>query len=615
MQQPNKVITPPRYPDFASPEPPGKRRLPYIAGALAMFFPVTLVQTIVAQQSPTTVAQPEAPPPAPPIQYRQLPSKSTPAPHPLGLTLYSIGQPSDEEQSYLEYLNRMRANPTAEGVRLANTTDPDVLSDYSFFNVDLSLMQSEFSTNPPVPPLAFNADLIAAARWHSGDMFTNQYQGHTQTNGTTVLQPWDRMTAEGYTWTQAGENVFAYAKSVFQGHAGFAVDWGPGTGGMQTPPGHRENMLNSGFREVGIGVVDGVNGSVGPQLVTQDFGTQPAGTPFISGVVYYDFNGNGFYDIGEGIGGVTVNTAGSTYYAVTANSGGYTIPISANGNYTLSFSASGLNTQTVITVSSLKNVKVDYVPLYSPAVISGSNSAYLNESNAYSFSTVGAASSYQWLETQLVPYTYVEGAENGLTDVTAVTSPGYTVITGDLAAADSHSFHLAQPDGSDQFITLTPVIRPAANSQLSFAKLLGYATTSQIAKAQVSTDGGGTWQDIWTQPGDGTSGDQSFSPIVVPLASYSNQNIQIRFAYVNTGGSYFNQTSTGVGLYLDSIAVSTSSQMVNQLTNNVAVGTSFTFVPSSIGQYLLQVRALIGNRALNWGPGFTVTVGAAPPSI
>src|SRR5579859_638647 len=166
-----------------------KQIWPVVASVFAVALPPSHAQPV-----PVTGAAPASPPPAPPVQYRESTTTNTaPQPRPLGLTPYSIGQPTDEEQLYLQYLNRMRANPTAEGQRLANTTDPDVLSAYSYFQVDLSLMQSEFSTNPAVPPLAFNADLIAAARWHSGDMYTNQYQGHQQTNGTTVLQPWDRM--------------------------------------------------------------------------------------------------------------------------------------------------------------------------------------------------------------------------------------------------------------------------------------------------------------------------------------------------------------------------------------------------------------------------------------
>ncbi len=571
-----------------------------------------------ARAQPALVAgpRPKAPPPAPPIRFSN--GNSKPAEHyplPKGLTPYSIGQPTGEEQLYLEFLNRMRANPTAEGARLATTTDPSVLSAYASFGVDTNLLQSEFSTNPPVPPVAMNAQLTASARWHSGDMFTNMYQGHYQTNGAIVMDPGDRIHTNGYAWTTYGENVYAYAESVFYGHAGFAVDWGPGIGGMQTPPGHRNNMLSGGFREVGIGVVDGVNGPVGPQLVTQDFGTQFSASPLITGVVYYDLNGNGFYDVGEGIGGVTVNCPGSKYYAVTADSGGYAIPVSSNGNYTLTFSASGLSTQLVATVAGQNNVKVDYLPVYTPPVISGPNPAILGQSNVYTFSGVGAATGYQWQQTLLAPYTYIEGAENGLTNVTVMISPGYPIIISDLVASGSHAFHLAQPDTAGQYLTLDPVLRPGAGSALSFAKRLGWASPTQVAKAQVSSDGGASWEDVWTQAGNNSSGDAAYSTVTVPLAAYVGENIQIRFAYEFEGGSFFNQVSTGVGFYLDNIAVSNAKQLLNPITTDLGTNTAFVLDPAGMSAELVQVRAEMGSRFLNWGPALTLTVAAPSPTL
>ena len=136
--------------------------------------------------------------------------------------------------------------------------------------------------------------------------------------------------------------MYTTAESVFYGHAGFNVDWGGSVGGMQDPPGHRNNVNSPLFREIGVGVVDGSNGSVGPQIVTQDFGVQQTAIPLLSGVVYYDFNGNNFYDVDEGIGGVRVDVPGASYYAVTAISGGYAVPVPADGSYTLTFSAPGL---------------------------------------------------------------------------------------------------------------------------------------------------------------------------------------------------------------------------------------------------------------------------------
>lgn len=581
--------------------------------------PAWLVGSAASAQ-PVAVSgpRPQAPPPALPVQ--RLPASPGAPPQPLGATPYSIGQPTDQEQLYLEYLNRMRANPTAEGQRLASTTDPSVLAVYASFNVDLNLLQAEFATNPPVPPLALNAELINAARWHSGDMFTNQYQGHYQTNGTTVLSPGDRIAAMGYNATAYGENVYAYADSVFYGHAGFAVDWGgPGggtIGGMQNPPGHRDNMLSPLYREVGVGVVDGSNGTVGPQLVTQDFGVQPSSPAFITGVVYFDLNGSGFYDLGEGIGGVTVNTPGSTYFAVTADSGGYAIPVTANGNYTLTFTGPGLSNQTVVAISGMQNAKVDYSPAYSPPTISGPNPAGLNQNNTYTISPVAGATGYQWLAGVLGSYTLVEGAENGLGNVTAVTSSGYSVISTDYAASGTHSFHLEHVSPVDQSITLNASLLLSAGSQLTFAEMLTYAFSNEVAEAQVSTDGK-TWQTVWTEAGnDGSSSvDSAFVTQSVSLGAYAGEPVQIRFVYGYNSGYYFN---TGmVGLYVDNIGVSNARQLSSATTNTVNSGNSFTFSPAAQTNYLLAARAQINSRLLPWGPAFPLSVATAvsPPTI
>src|SRR3954465_5630544 len=305
-----------------------------------------------------------APPPAPPIVEGGAPF-SLESPNASASQLYSIGQPTNEEQYYLELINRARVNPTAEGIRLAVTTDPNVLSSYNYFGVNLVLMQAQFALIAPAPPLSMNADLMNAARAHSQNMLQNNYQGHSGPDGsiTTRLAGY---TAGANGWS-IGENVYAYSKSVWFGHAGFQVDWGgsAATGGMQVPPGHRQNIHNATFREVGIGVVLGSNGGsggVGPQLVTQDFGTTGGLLPFVTGVVYRCPNGNGFYDPGEGIGGVTVTIANVSTYAVTTTSGGYSVPVPGSGNYDVTFSGGSVPTnQRNANVSNGQNVKADYV--------------------------------------------------------------------------------------------------------------------------------------------------------------------------------------------------------------------------------------------------------------
>jgi hypothetical protein len=196
-------------------------------------------------------------------------------------------------------------------------------------------------------------------------MLQNNYQGHSGPDGsiTTRLAAY---TSGANGWS-IGENVYAYSKSVWYGHAGFEVDWGGNalTGGMQSPPGHRQNIHNPAFREAGVGVVLGNNGGntgVGPQLVTQDFGTLGGLSPFVTGVVYRDLNSNGFYDPGEGVGGVTVTIANVSSYAVSASSGGFSVPVPGSGDYTVTFSGGSVPTiQKAVSVMNGQNVKADYV--------------------------------------------------------------------------------------------------------------------------------------------------------------------------------------------------------------------------------------------------------------
>ncbi len=216
---------------------------------------------------------------------------------------YSIGSPTDEEQLFVEYINRARADAIAESVRLANTTDPDVVSAIASWVVDLPQMLSQFTVlEQHLPPLSINSILTDVSRLHTQDMFDNAFQGHISSSsppapfnsGDELSDRVDHFPA--YNYTALAENVYSNSRSVFYGHAGFEIDWGAGPYGMQDPPGHRYNIHQYAeppdppfeFREIGVGVVLGTNtvdsSTVGPMLVTQNFGNQDSPVPFITGV-------------------------------------------------------------------------------------------------------------------------------------------------------------------------------------------------------------------------------------------------------------------------------------------------------------------------------------------
>lgn len=524
-------------------------------------------------------------------------------------TLYSIGEPTDEEQLYLEFINRARANPPAEGLRLAFTTDAEVRSAINFFAVDTNALVQAFNAIAPAPPLAFNERLINAARLHSLDMFTNAFQEHVGSDGRALDQ---RLAAAGYNYTSAAENIFSYAETPWHGHAGFEIDWGFGPGGMQSPPGHRNNIHNAGLHEVGIGIVNGTQtvggNTVGPQLVTQDFGNQPGARPFLTGVVYYDLNGNGLYDLGEGLRGVRVEVSGVAQYAVSAGSGGYTVPVS-NGGRTVTFSGFGLEPVTrSLTFAGNANQKADLALQYVPPAIAGATSVPVNSSNRFSFSAVPGVLNYEVASRRFQPYTLVDGAEGGATNFTVVVPATYNPVVTDVSASGVRSFRLATPDFTDQSLTLNRILRPDANGALVFSSRLGSATAAQVARVLVSANDGLSWVELWNRPGTGSPGQNSFSRVTNSLAAYAGQEIRCRFLYDFTGGSAFTQTGAGFGWYIDDIAFLNTQEAGASELQTVTGGTNFVFQPTVLGSYSLRVRPQLGNGFAAFGPALDVAV-------
>ena len=275
---------------------------------------------------------------------------------------------SADEQFMLECINRARANPPAEGTRLADITDATILQYYSYYAVSTATLISNFASYSVEPPLAMNPLLCASALRESTDMAVHGFQSHTGTDGSTFTS---RISDTGYQWSGAGENIYAYSEDAWFGHVGFNADWGvPSLD-------HRANIMNDEssiplYREIGVSCAATTVTGYGPMVITQDFG-QPADTTaaYVLGVVYGDTNANGSYDQGEGLAGVTVMPGSGTYYAVTPAAGGFVIPLPATGAGTMTITASGggLGAARVktITWTAGTNVKVDFTTADAPA--------------------------------------------------------------------------------------------------------------------------------------------------------------------------------------------------------------------------------------------------------
>lgn len=505
--------------------------------------------------------------------------------------LYSIdgvsGPPTDEETFYAELINRARANPPAEGQRFRNSTDPEIVAAIAFFRTDMTLVVQEFNAIPPAPPVALNGRLIDAARVHSRDQFQNQFQGHTGTDGSN---PGSRVSRAGYQFSTTGENVYSSAKSVLHGHAGFEIDWGNDEGGLQTGRGHRTTIHNPAMRELGVGVVLGTNGSVGPQVVTQEFATQQRAQPLLTGVAYYDLSGDDFYTAGEGLGGIEVRVANASYYARTTPSGAFTVPMPGDGTYNVRFTGLGIDESGTVTVAGGRNVKLDLKRAAMTPVLAGPIAPAAAEAASYAFSAIPGATRYELIGFRIAAESPIERAEDA-SNVTLSVSSGYEVVQRAIRAEGSAAFNLRVLGGRTQTITFNRQYFARPGATLSFASRLAAATGDETARVQVSTDGGVTWQEVFSQAGSGAPGESAFRNVIRSLGPWENRVFNLRLVYSFTSGSYYN-VGTAVGWYVDDIRLENCDELVADAPRDLGSATSFTFTPAVPGDgHVLRVNA------------------------
>src|SRR6185436_13110674 len=93
--------------------------------------------------------------------------------------------------------------------------------------------------------------------------------------------------------------------------------------------------------------------------ITQEFGTLLTAQPLLTGVAYYDLSGDSFYSPGEGLGGIMVTVNNASFFARTAPSGAFSIPLPGNGTFAVRFNGLGIDQTANVTVAANQNVKLD----------------------------------------------------------------------------------------------------------------------------------------------------------------------------------------------------------------------------------------------------------------
>ncbi|MFC8489558.1 sigma-70 family RNA polymerase sigma factor [Streptomyces sp. NPDC057235] len=97
-----------------------------------------------------------------------------------------------------------------------------------------------------------NPLLAKAAQGHSDDMAARDFFDHTNPDGAG---PGERVTATGYGWSTYGENIAMGQRTAEQ----VMESW-------MNSPGHRANILNCSFKELGVGLHTGDGGPYWTQV-------------------------------------------------------------------------------------------------------------------------------------------------------------------------------------------------------------------------------------------------------------------------------------------------------------------------------------------------------------
>jgi len=178
---------------------------------------------------------------------------------PIGTGLAVAVRPSvAAQQRAIAPLNTPLNTPLNAQPNMVAQVQPSPPTTQSRFDAELLQLTNEERRKAGVPALQLSPQLDRAAQGHAEDMVRNNFFSHTGSNGSTLVT---RVAAAGYAYSFAGENIAAGGATPAQ----TIQQW-------MNSPGHRQNLLNRNFTQIGFGYVSAPSTAYGHYWV-QVFGT------------------------------------------------------------------------------------------------------------------------------------------------------------------------------------------------------------------------------------------------------------------------------------------------------------------------------------------------------
>ena len=153
------------------------------------------------------------------------------------------------DNSYITIFYDKHENQTVTGVQIISEELEQQKKDYypeesqqlkEGFEFQLFDLTNAARVEHGLSVLTWDDQVKMTARDHSADMAENHYFNHTNLEG---LSPFDRMEEDNITFHAAGENLAAGQMSSIFAHEG-----------LMNSLGHRENILQTQFESLGVGV-------------------------------------------------------------------------------------------------------------------------------------------------------------------------------------------------------------------------------------------------------------------------------------------------------------------------------------------------------------------------
>jgi len=193
----------------------------------------------------------------------------------------------------------------------------------------------------------------------------------------------------------------------------------------------------------------------------------------------------------------------------------------------------------------------------------------------YTFNPVTKAIGYQWRQRSVQAYNLVDGAENGLTNFNMVSAGTYSLTASDINASGLYSFHLAQPDEKDQTLTLNRTLLPRRTPSSSSKAAWVSPLLPRSRKSRFLTT---------LSPGRISTRNPEITPLSplslstrFHLSNYVGRSMHLRFDYTYLGGSFYPQTSSGVGWYWTTSLSPTRMKRAHPLAQPLLERTSPSF--------------------------------------